>query len=1195
MRPQIWAVFSLVTVCLQSAYSGNPTEIIHYSNENGLSNNSVNCIAEDSRRFIWIGTNDGLNRFDSNNFTVYRNIPGDSTSLPSNDISKLFLDSSGKLWIGTRHGGVCYFEPEKDAFKRLEVKQVNSGTSFSDAVISGIAEDKNRNVWIATLHGINFYNVKLGNIVPFYSEIPTESLLSFVRVNAKQFPSDFEKVIINLSQKNKRVDKYSLTKACIAKYGIEPTNSIINYLTVNLLTNISTGLLDDKISALYSDDEGFIWIGYSKYGFSRFDPRSKTFRHYSSVIKDNRDEALSYTVTSFYKYNGKLYVGYDVGKVHALDLFTGTVTKLVEDSSLAFLHQIELFDENRLWIATATNIMLFDLDKESLMNFSHFYELSKSQLPNQASYLFTDHQKNRWIGTHRTGFFLTYNQKGFSILNTGNILSKDWVSAIREDKDRNIWIGYFTSSMDRISPNFELNKTYEHKKNCAGCFAGESVFCIFNDSKNNLWFGNYLSGLQKYNPDKDNFTVIHHDPKNSNSPPSDDIRAIEEDKHGNLWLACHGGGLCKFDTKNKRFVTFKANNEQWENNLPSNWLIDLHIDNRGIIWISTTNGFCTFDTARKTFQSYRTTNSLLPHNYVTELYIDNHQNIWIGTQGGLAVFDRGSEKLNVLTTKDGLPDNDIKAICEDKKHRFWVTTNLGMFSCQAYLYDKLNLSLLKNTIIKYDVTDGISSNEFHDRASCITVDGKILFGTRNGITMFYPDSILVNTEVPPVYLTDFKIFNKSIKVNQKFHDKVLLRKPIYLTDTIILDYKSNFFSISFTALNFIQSYKNQFKCTLQGFDSEWQDLGNRHEVSYANIPSGTYNLTILASNNEGIWGSNGRTLVIIIKPPLWKTPWFRAFLVALIGLLLIVMNYLRITRTQKLNQLLKNQVEIRTKEIEIKNRELTLQTEKMISANQLLEERQQLIEEQSEELTFQRDELKQLNVTKDKLFAILAHDLKGPFNSIIGFSELLLYNLDKYPTEKVKTHLGLIRDSARITYELMENLLTWARSQRGSIQFTPEEINLSVFIIKIINILKPLAVRKDLTIAELTIVGKERSVLADPDMLSVIVRNLLSNAIKYSNSGGIITIQLGFTETEVQFSIADQGIGIDDDQKEKLFKGNNFVTVEGTSGEKGTGLGILLCSDFIARHHGKFWLESKIDIGTTFYFTIPLSTSQKKT
>jgi len=278
--------------------------------------------------------------------------------------------------------------------------------------------------------------------------------------------------------------------------------------------------------------------------------------------------------------------------------------------------------------------------------------------------------------------------------------------------------------------------------------------------------------------------------------------------------------------------------------------------------------------------------------------------------------------------------------------------------------------------------------------------------------------------------------------------------------------------------------------------------------------------------------------------------------------------------------------------IEEQQEELTVYTQYLKDTNEELIANQDIIKDQTREISDANTQLIEFNTqlsainsTKDKLFSILAHDLKSPFNAILGFSELLYENIEDYSIEKAKKHILTIRDAAKHTYNLLDNLLQWSRTQRGIIDFEPKPIDMKAFIDMQLNILSVQAKAKAVIIVS-EVIGKPIFVMADENMLSAIVRNLTSNAIKYSNSGELIQIDLSFSSVEFVFSIKDTGVGMSEEYRQTIFSINNLESRVGTAGENGTGLGLLLCADFVARHGGRIWVESEKDKGSTFYFTL---------
>lgn len=244
------------------------------------------------------------------------------------------------------------------------------------------------------------------------------------------------------------------------------------------------------------------------------------------------------------------------------------------------------------------------------------------------------------------------------------------------------------------------------------------------------------------------------------------------------------------------------------------------------------------------------------------------------------------------------------------------------------------------------------------------------------------------------------------------------------------------------------------------------------------------------------------------------------------------------------------------------------------------------LKQSRDKLVLLNKELQTLNATKDKLFSIIAHDIRSPFNSILGFTDLLSSNLKSYSLDKIAEIVNVLNTSTKKTYNLLDNLLDWAKTQTKQIKFNPELLDISLIIRNIINDLDFFASTKKISFKYNPI--ENVKVNADQNMLSSIIRNLISNAVKFSNTNGYITITLLQNAEYVEVSVADNGVGMTAETSANLFQQNVNESKYGTANEKGSGLGLAICKDFIERHNGTISVESELDKGSTFKFTLPI-------
>jgi len=471
------------------------------------------------------------------------------------------------------------------------------------------------------------------------------------------------------------------------------------------------------------------------------------------------------------------------------------------------------------------------------------------------------------------------------------------------------------------------------------------------------------------------------------------------------------------------------------------------------------------------------------------------------------------------------------------------------------------------------------------------------FGGTDGFNSFYPDRLKdnLNQNKPKIVITGLKIFNNTITTNELFNRRVVLSNDITETKELVLTHDENFFTFEFIALDFTAPEKNKYAYQMEGFDEHWIDCNTKLEANYTNLDPGEYNFRVKASNNDGIWNEEGTSIKVIILPPWWGTWWFRGLVLIVFALTLVIGYYYRIRSFKHHEMRLKQKVAQKTYELRQMNSVLIKQAEELNETNSLLEERQKQIEGQSDELSAQKEELikvneelQELNATKDKFFSIIAHDIKNPFSAIMGFTSLLEENYNEWTDDMKLEIINLVHQSSKNLYQLLENLLQWSRSQRGIIEFNPENIDLNVLINNVTSLMNGTAEAKNIDF-KVALARNAVAVQADKQMLDTILRNLIGNSVKFTNNGGLVQIISEANYEHVKIHIVDNGIGMDKHVRENLFKIGSTNTSAGTENEIGTGLGLILVKEFVERHGGTIEVESELGKGSRFNFTLPLA------
>ncbi len=830
----------------------NQANFVHLTGENGLYQNTVHKILQDQKGFIWFATEDGLNKYDGYNFTVYKSDPQNSGSISDNFIWTIYEDRNGVLWIGTNSGGLCKYDVKTESFLTYKNDSNNPG-SISHNNIRAIYEDRENNLWIGTEGGgLNKFDRKNNSFTRYLHNPKSPNSLSN-NVVLSIFEDDEGDLWIG---GDGGLDKFDKQK-----------NQFVNY-SFNAQNNNS--LTDNVVLSINQDQSGFIWIGTLK-GLTRFDKTKNIFTRY--------------------------YINHHETK----NSNTNRINSTLEDKTGA------------LWAATGGGLFRLDKNKNVLVEITSASRYNSLENNNVLS-LFEDKSGIVWIGTAEKGIFKFDRRRTKFKFYTHdpfnpNSLSYNTIRSIYQDDDGVLWIGTLGGGLNKLNPGSD--KFFHYKNDYGNKFSlsDNSISAILRDHEGYLWIGTWGNGLNKsLTPNQvenlkfKNYTytdVKNNDQKINQEISNNIIQVIYEDTDNSLWVGT-GRGLNIYDRKSNGFKNFVHSADD-SNSLSGDQVQSCILEDRdGSLWIGTWDGLNKLSNKmRKTalqhsssikFKSYRFKSDepkSLSDDRVISAYEDKQGNLWFGTYGGglnKLLFNQKEKdhpKFETFTTKDGLASNIIYRILGDEDENLWISTDNG-------------LSLFnpeKNIFRNYDVNDGLQSNQFFWGAGFKGKDGKLFFGGTNGFNAFYPSQLENNANVPPVVITNFQIFNKPVEISK---ENSPLKKSITLTKEITLSYNQNVFSFEFAALDFTSPNKNRYAYMMEGFDEDWIYSGGRRFVTYTNLDPGKYIFKVKGSNNDGVWNENGASLSIEILPPLWRTWWFVALAVLTILGVIALAVYFRI-------------------------------------------------------------------------------------------------------------------------------------------------------------------------------------------------------------------------------------------------------------------------------------------------------------
>jgi len=859
----------------QSIAQNEDLRFEHIGLEEGLSNEKVTAMLQDSKGYIWFGTFDGLNKYDGYTFTKYKFDPSDSNSLSQNLIYTIFEDKYGTIWVSTFEG-LCKFDWASEKFSRYKP---STKARFSNPNIGAINEDSNGMIWVGSYTGgLCRFNRQTGKFLPEYIDLAAgikDAIQCIYKDRAGTLWVGNHTGLHNI-------------QVTAAKAGQPSGYSIRSYQYDSLNPYSLSGNL---VYSVFEDKAGILWVGTNS-GLNSLDRKTGIFKHYQNDPKNihsiigNTSFAWGGSGIKEDK-QGNLWINTDRG-LNKLNKERSVFTTYFRNPnnpysiSTDFITNIEIDKEGVLWVSSEKG------------------KLNKANLENK-------------------GFGLRRNDP-----NNINSLSSNEVTSIVEDSSGIIWIGTHTGGLNRWDRKTNQFIHFRHDPSNAKTLRHDAIQAILLDRQGHLWVCNG-DVLSLFNEQTGEFTHYKSDETNYEEHYQL-ILSITEDREGLLWLGLAGSGIKNFDKKTRKFIKHYYYNKADSTGISDFTAIAIFADTKDNIWI----GYGSMATDKynkrtKQFTHYKhepQDAASISSNIVNCFYEDSKGNLWLGTwAGGLSYFDYRHEKFTTFTDKQGLVDNTVYSILEDNKNHVWFGTQNGISQ-----FDPVT-----NHFINYDYKDGLRSNIFaagirNRGAHFKGKDGTLYFGGNNGFIFFDPLQIKTNTTIAPVVITQFKLFDHLIKGASESKE-------------IILNYDENYFSFEFASLSFYNPAKNQYKYKLEGVDKDWVYSGSRRYAGYTNIGPGTYTFKVKGTNNDGIWNEKGASISIIVKPPWWQTWWAYVLYVSGFVLMIWMLTAYRSRQLKAENILLEEKVIKRTNELKQSMEEKFELSKKIESQQALLNER----------------------------------------------------------------------------------------------------------------------------------------------------------------------------------------------------------------------------------------------------------------
>lgn len=1036
-------------------------------------------------------------------------------------VMTIYQDSRGYLWFATKNGLNRFNGKEYKIYHREDGNE----QSLSNNSVTSITEDQEGFLWVGTSNGLNRIDLNTNEIKRYNLETNGLVANSISTVYTDRSGCLWVGTWEGLNRYNREGDHFE-------------------YIPIEDDTERA------MIVTLLEDSSGRFWIGTRNKGLLLCDHQMNLISQFTSESKNM--PLNNNNITSIYEDDKKqIWVGCKNSGLNKINLRDNEVTSYTNLNSGLSNNSVRCIIEwqGKLLIGTFDGI--FDLDKatERIVKVAGYDDINKS-LSHYSVYCFcVDRDKTLWVGTFAGGvnylnkftnrFVLHKPQEELNI-RTGIY------GAITYESPEDLWIA--TEGYGLLNYNKRTNESHYYLIDPSVRFAFNTniIKSVFYED-GYVWCGTTKGEIYKFNIKTKKFSLYHQ------YPIEYSIYSIIRDHNGVLWV---GGASTEFGLTcfvNDSLVTTFYNNVD-EPIYFSNVRCILEEEDGVFLLGSTAEGLLRFDTHKKQLTKYSNEASVekyrIPNNYISAIVRTKSGEIWVSTYGGgIFQLDESKAIRRIMTVREGLLDNNICTLVESSDQRLWMSTVNGLI-----MFDPA-----KDEVRNYHRHNGIDIREFTLHSGIALPDGSLCFAGSNGFVTFHVEAMDKNNNIPPVVLEQLSVNNHPVEVGD---ESAILDKVLDGMETIRLAYNENNFSITYQALNYIYATQNQYAYKLEGYDTDWNYVGERNSAFYTNLSPGKYVFLVKASNNDGVWNEEGRSLIIIVQPPLWRT-WYAYlfYVIALAAIIYGILYYVNIKRNLEAGLKMKQ------------------------------------LEKQKQE---------EFHQAKIRLFTNFSHELRTPLMLIITPFEELVKRVD-IPAE-LHDKLSIIYKNAQKLLLLVNQLMDLHKNQAGSMDLKVSEGDICEYIKEIYYAFNQIALTNEVKFT-LNCTPKTINGWFDKSLLEKVVFNLLSNAFKYTASGESVLMEVsevtlkeldpkrtdGLYKDEnihyVILKVKDSGKGIEEGEADKIF--TPFYQIPETSGINlsGTGIGLSLVYTIVQLHRGVIYVDHTETKGACFVVILPVSRS----
>ncbi|MFZ5430115.1 MAG: hybrid sensor histidine kinase/response regulator transcription factor [Bacteroidota bacterium] len=1063
--PAIFCLYLSLT-CLffsQALYGqGNTSVFEHFSQEDGLSNNQVQCIFQDFRGFLWFGTSQGLSRFDGYRFRVFENDPDDPASIRGNLVRCIFEGENGELYAGTENEGLNLFDRETEKFIHIFDRHPEINTE--NASVNHITGDPQGRLWLGTDDGLLLYH---------------------------------------------------------------PSGRLSRPLLKN--TDVSRPFDGNFVRVMEFSQDGLLWLGTNN-GLFMLDTARNEVTPYRLPLPPSMNEEIWELTTGP---DNKLWVGtYDNGAFRIGS--SGQVElHLIPDPANERSRTVRSIAPDRngnFWLGTRGGVFIYRPGQGIISSFIHDEREEKSLSGNSVLSLYHDKKGDTWIGSRSGISFLVHSKQVFrsfrAMPGDRRYLNSKELYAFWLSPEGHLWIGTEDGGVNIYDFSKQEFSYLTHNPNDPGTLTSDCIKTFLDDGKGNVWVGTFRGGINVVDRKTRRVsTRYRHNPQDPWSLGDDKVWDLLRDREGNIWAAT-SAGIEKFDPATGRFSRLNL----FPPNTQVNWIRQ---DPDGDLWIG----------ARDEIVVYSALSGVLNRfpEYSRDLLTDSSGRFWVATLNkGLVLYSKNKGPERYYTEKEGLANNQVLCLLEDNNRFMWISTTHGLsrFNPETGFFET------------FTAKDGLRNDQFNYGAALKLPNGDLVFGGIEGFNIFNPLNVRTNDYAAPIILTELRIFNRPVAISN--HKKSILTKSITETSEITVPFHQNVISVEFAALNFVNSPGNLYSYYLEGFDRTWNDPSTNRMATYTNLDPGQYTLHIKSFIPGIPDAGKGTILTINIKPPYWRTWWFKLLVILFITILFVALVQFIMNREKLKNQLVLERIKAR--------------------------------------------KLHELDMMKLRFFTNISHEIRTPLTLILGPLEKMRSSAVQ-PGEMPQL-TDIMYRNARQLDQLINQILDFRKLETGNLKLHLSDGELVGFLRNLTASFHHLAEEKGISL-RFTASAEEMMARFDPDKLGKIVNNLLSNAFKYTERNGKIRVNLTLApEAEgktvnnreavrrfVHISVSDTGKGIPEKHLDKIFI--RFFQSQDQTDLPGTGIGLALVKELVSLHKGEVFVRSKPGEGSRFTVKLP--------